>query len=120
MPSITITIPSLPPRECSPNSRVHWRVRNRAAQEAKNVVAVLVMEQRKRTAPWGRARVSMSFGLPDHRVRDMDNLIAAAKPFLDGIKGLVILDDAIRNITLEYSAFESPKKPMTIITVTEA
>ena len=64
-----------------------------------------------------QAVVRFKYGLPDKRRRDLDNLIAASKPYLDALVGLVIVDDSHRNITLEYSWFDSPKNPQTIIEV---
>lgn len=92
MTEAVIAIPMLPPRSCSPNSRVHWRRRHadvRAfrqcaclaalawASEAENEWAirgadVVVMDIEVR---WCCRRKSM----------DTDNLVTACKPARDGV-----------------------------------
>ena len=87
MSVLRITIPGLPPRECSPNARVHWKVRSLTAQEYKEVVTMLGNVERhkaKWTAP-DKAKVHVVFVLPDRRRRDRDNLIARAKPLIDAL-----------------------------------
>ena len=49
----------------------------------------------------------------------MDNLIASSKAMLDALKGRVIDDDQITQVTVDYSWFESPREPQTIIEVRE-
>lgn len=84
----------LPPRELSPNARVHWSVRNRATQEAKDLVVCAVLEQQARGKPLDHATVKLTFIKPRRGRRDKDNLIAAAKPYMDGlVLAGVIVDD---------------------------
>ena len=113
----TFTIPSLPSKECSPNARVGWAVRYRANRAAVDEIIAEVRMQGWVGTPLEHAVISIKFGLPDKRARDMDNLIAAAKPYLDGLKGLVIQDDSYKHIKVTYDWFLSPRKPQTVITV---
>ena len=69
--------------------------------------------------PLHKADIHVRFGLPDKRRRDMDNLIASSKAMLDALKGRVIDDDQITQVTVDYSWFESPREPQTIIEVRE-
>ena len=85
--TLHIEIPGLPPRECSPNARVHWKVRSLTAQDYKEVVTMLGNIERHKlqwTAP-NKAKVHVVFVLPDRRRRDRDNLIARAKPLIDAL-----------------------------------
>ncbi|KKN75616.1 hypothetical protein LCGC14_0378540 [marine sediment metagenome] len=81
-----------PDRRLSPNARVHYQVRARATREAKEQVIVAVLEQ-ERQKLLDRATVTVTFVVPDRRRRDKGNLIASAKAYLDGLVGLVIVDD---------------------------
>ena len=67
--------------------------------------------------PFTRAVVRFKVGIPDKRVRDMDNLIASCIPLLNAIKRIIIKDVNLRSIKLEYSWFESPREPKTVIEV---
>jgi Holliday junction resolvase RusA-like endonuclease len=62
--------------------------------------------------------VDIQWGMPDKRCRDWDNLIAACKPFIDGlVKAGVLRDDSIRDYQPSYGWFESLKNPRTEIRV---
>jgi len=85
--TLTITIPGLPPVECSPNARVHWTAKATSAREYKEVVTMLGNLERHRTG-WKapeKAKVHVVFVLQDYRRRDRDNLIARAKPLIDAL-----------------------------------
>ena len=117
-PALTLEYPGLPPKEFSPNYTGPWRKRWRAGVDAKNSIIALLSEQGWSMVPLERAVVRFKIGLPDELVRDDDNLYAACKPFRDALVGRVIKNDHIGgSATFEYSWFDSPKKPCTIITV---
>lgn len=112
----------LPPRELSPNARVHWIVRAKANRAAKEAVHALSLQQRPRGKPLARATVSVTFWVPDRRRRDKGNLIGAAKAYLDGLKDAgVIQDDAWQFIEEVYPPVEYHKgESKTIIEVVDA
>jgi hypothetical protein len=115
---LTIKLDCLPPREFSPNSRVHWRTRHRAGVQAKNDVIALVLEQGWQGPALCDAVVSIRWGLPTKRVVDWDNLVARSKPYLDALVDAgVLVGDSVRDYTPEYGWFQSPRKPVTIIAV---
>lgn len=95
---VCITLP-LPNKALSPNARVHWRSKANAVSEArwlageKARVAMAVVG----TGTWTRARYTATFIFPDRRSRDLDNLMAMLKPYLDGIAdaGLVENDRSL-------------------------
>lgn len=94
---VKISLP-FPPRELSPNARVHW------ARKAKVIAAY------RQWCGWA-ARVgdtgfllpsltlkppveaTVTFVLPDKRRRDMDNLLASLKPMWDGLVDAGLLGD---------------------------
>jgi len=67
-----------------------------------------------------KARISYEFLLNDQRNRDVDNLLAASKPFTDGLidAGVIFYDDAKH---LEYGEVKATytDKEQTIIIVEE-
>ena len=120
---LTITIPYLPPAVLSPNSRLHWAKKVGPKIQVKNDVMILAKEaaqkEPKGTYPLERAVIRFKYGLPNKRVRDMDNLVAASKAMLDALKGIIIVDDNVGRIILERPEwFDSPKNPQTVIEVT--
>ena len=116
---LRLVYPGLPPRELSPNSRLHWSRKVQPKQQVQGDLIALMVEQGWSMKPLHKADIHVRFGLPDKRRRDMDNLIASSKAMLDALKGRVIDDDQITQVTVDYSWFESPRKPQTIIEVRE-
>lgn len=93
MDEITITLP-LPPKELSPNARVHWARKAKATRGARlrayaetcdRMIHLVRGEVRRRRPEWERAQTEAAFYLPDRRQRDADNLAASLKSYWDGI-----------------------------------
>ena len=121
---LRIEIPGLPPRECSPNARVHWRVKADAAREFGSTVFYCAVDARNRTgepSKWknlDHAKVSVTFMLPNKRRRDLDNLIASMKSGIDSlVRCGIITDDSAGHVKLSYKA-EFGAEAMTIVEVT--
>ena len=87
----------LPPPELSPNAGKKWNVHkiNRITQKAQSDTIAYVREQMPRGVPLEQATVTMTFVVPTRGRRDLDNLIAAAKPYKDGLvlAGVIVDDD---------------------------
>ena len=98
--TVSITYPSLPPREFSRNSRVHWSVLHRVQNQVTDDMLALLLESGWRhQEPPDRSVVSIEVVLPDKRRRDADNLITSCKPLLDALVKLGVLsDDSIHAI----------------------
>ncbi len=98
-----ITIPHLPYPELNPNRKVHHMKRYRFAQIAKDEVIALVREQGY-FYPLEKAHLSIIFYSKTYRRRDLDNLLSACKPCIDGLVGTVLVDDSADqlSISLEY------------------
>jgi len=92
---------SIPPRELSPNARVHWAAKARAVkayrQEA-HLSALAAMGRDKKGFPWPGAILVAEFHFLTKRKRDRDNLAASLKPALDSFAdaGIVKDDNTIR------------------------
>lgn len=81
-----------PPKELSPNARVHWAVRARKAKAYRAECRLLTL-MASVAAPEGKALLSLEFVPPDRRARDDDNLVAAFKAGRDGIAEALGIDD---------------------------
>ena len=64
-----------------------------------------------------KARISYEFLLKDQRTRDIDNLLAACKPFCDGLidAGVIFYDDAKHLEYGEVKATYTDRNQTTII-----
>ena len=122
MRSITIILDHLPPPSLSPNRlrTLHWTERSDLMRTAREEVGWLAKSQWKEEKPMMRARISYEFLIKDRRKRDVDNLLAACKPFTDGLidAGVIFYDDMAH---LEYGLTRAVYdfKDETIITVEE-
>lgn len=96
MKMLTFTV-SLPPRELSPNGRVHWRAKSRAVAEYRADCWYLALGASNGWATPDRARVSLAFGTkrdrlrPGYRPTDPDNAWASMKACLDGMRDANVL-----------------------------
>jgi crossover junction endodeoxyribonuclease RusA len=92
--SYEITLP-LPPKELSPNARVHWAVKATAVKgyralawaEAKRIIG------REAAPKWKNATAQATFYFTKVARRDKDNFQAMLKPAFDGIRDSGIIDD---------------------------
>ena len=116
--ALGFTYPGLPPREMSPNGRVHWSARNRARRDFQGDIWALILEQEYTSGIIENPIISIRWGLPDRIRRDWDNLIAMTKPIIDSLtQASILADDSVRDYTPRYGWFDSPKKPLTEIKV---
>ena len=115
--TFSITIPRLPPAECSPNSRVHWREKGRAVAIAKDEAIAAVKAQEWSGPPVQAALIHVSWGVKDKRKRDTDNFVARTKPFIDGIVQVgVLADDSRFHVRYQYG-WHAAKRFETVITI---
>lgn len=84
----------LPPRELSPNARVHWARKAKAVKQYRTMAWIVARnETRAKRLEWNSAEVRAVFLLPDKRRRDPDNLMASLKAAFDGIVDAHVLTD---------------------------
>ncbi len=81
-----------PSKDLSPNSRVHWRARHRAAKAYRKACHLVTVASRFQV-PDGDLALRIEFCPPDRRARDDDNLIASFKSGRDGIAEALGIDD---------------------------
>ena len=103
MRSITIKLDHLPPSELNPNKlrTLHWAKRSEVSKTAREEVGWLAKAQWKDEKPMMRPKISYEFLIKDKRKHDLDNLLAACKPYTDGLidAGVIFYDETVH---LEY------------------
>ena len=99
----------LPPREVSPNARVHWAKKARAAKRYKisaELVTEMAIKEQGYPEGLGEFMIHPIFYFPVRRRRDRDNLLASLKSAFDGVAQAMDIDDsqfAYVSPTIEYS-----------------
>ena len=85
-----------PPKELSPNARVHWATKSRKAKKHRNdcwLIASRSIAKINYQFSTERLKFKMTFIPPDRRRRDDDNLVASMKAARDGISIALGIDD---------------------------
>jgi len=84
-----------PPKELSPNARLHWSKKSKAAKVYRNACYMLAIQGGAKTGvPWdGDIHCWIDFFPPDRRHRDDDNMIASFKAGRDGLAQALGVDD---------------------------
>lgn len=101
--SLTIAVPGIPP---GPNvmRTKHWSFRSRVSKQFRGDTHLVAIDARNKsgaTFPWDHVRVTYEFHVPNRNRHDPDNLIAACKPILDGIRDAgIIADDSGAHVTI--------------------
>ena len=99
---ITVRLP-WPPKELSPNARVHWAQKAGKAKRYRQDACVLTLCQINRAGiNWIESyALHLTFCPPDRRRRDLDNMLASIKPGIDGIADAIQVDDQHFSLTLK-------------------
>ena len=89
-----------PSQALSPNARVHRMAKATAARKYR-----AACDWHAKAAGLGRLQadalhMTLTFCPPDHRRRDLDNMLAAFKPGLDGLSDVLGVDDSNWSLTL--------------------
>lgn len=103
---LTITLP-LPPKELSPNARVHWRVKAlkvKGYRQAAMEEAMVAARDARMEAPFSWVRIKATFFHTQNRGRDADNALASLKSAFDGLAdaGIVTNDRKITHEPVEF------------------
>lgn len=103
-----------PPACLFPNRAkgTHWTVTHKAKAGYRDNSAWLTKGQmRGWVAPEGEIRLTITFVMPDKRLRDTDNCLAAAKAGLDGMAdALGVNDRQFQPVTIYRQHGEKPGK----------
>ncbi len=100
-----IRLNHLPARNLSPNKRLHHMALYQAKAAAKEEMYLRVLEQGRPVAPYAEAHITITWVAKDKRRRDIDNLFASMKAYIDGlVSAEVLLDDSADHVsyTLKY------------------
>ena len=122
MDKLIIMVPQLPPKEYSPNARVHWAARKRAGDNYGNEVYAEAVNARNlvnwQALEYASVKVEVVFA--EERIRDEDNHRARFKPGMDALvrAGIIQFDDMQHISTRIIFAVDPERAPLTIITVT--
>lgn len=111
-----ITLP-WPPKELSPNARVHWGMRARKAKRYRSDCFFKALEQIGRSwVPPNAIWVHLEFCPPNANTPDDDNCEAAFKSGRDGVSDAIRCDD--RNWTVTRSIGAPVKNGAVKLTIT--
>lgn len=117
MNSVTIELP-LPPKELSPNARVHWRKKSEAVKNYR-LHSFVASYQGKHNPRWPAATTQATFYFKHKRRRDKDNFNAMLKSAWDGMVDAGLLKDDDQ-LTHKPTVFETDKdNPRVEITITK-
>lgn len=120
MRKLTVKLDHLPYSELSPNSRLHWSVKARAVRASREEMGWLAKSQWHDDKPMMKARISYEFYAKDKRPRDLDNLLAMAKPWQDGlIDAGVLFGDDSRCLELGHIKVIQDDAEQSVITIEE-
>lgn len=100
-----------PARALSPNARGHWTRLHKASKQARRDAYLLTRQAGAHLLNWGTGRLELElvFVPPDRRRRDDDNLVAAFKPYRDGLAQALGIDDV--RFRTAFSVAATTRKP---------
>lgn len=82
-----------PPKELSPNARMHWAALAKAKKAFRAHCAWAAREQGARRITVDKLHLSLLFYPPSRRAYDLDNALARMKSGLDGLADVLGVDD---------------------------
>lgn len=82
-----------PPKDLSPNARLHWSKKSKAAKAYREACRVITLQAGEKIDWEGDIHVWIDFYPPDRRARDDDNMIAAFKSGRDGMADALKVND---------------------------
>jgi crossover junction endodeoxyribonuclease RusA len=90
-----------PPKELSPNARLHHMALYRAKKAYRHACGMTAMSQGARRMDAERLAVHLVFCPPNKQRRDADNCLAAMKAGLDGLADALGVDDSRWRVSFE-------------------
>ena len=108
-----IVIDGFPPRDASPNARVHYMKLHSVKKAQGELMTGLILAKGIPDKPMDKAHLTITFESKDKRRRDIDNLLASCKAYIDALVPDVIVDDNAERLSL--SLFYKAKMPETRI-----
>ncbi|KRG63912.1 hypothetical protein ABB26_10050 [Stenotrophomonas humi] len=107
-----------PHKDLSPNARVHWSRKAKAAKAARHLagVAAIAAGWKGAALPGGRVHLQIDFYPPTRMRPDDDNMLARFKPARDGIADALGIDDK-RFVSHPYVRDEPRKGGQVVIRI---
>ena len=106
----------LPPKELSPNARIHWAQKARAAADYRLAAKVEGLNAKRASGLVVPLVTPVSMGLlfilKDKRRHDLDNLLASIKSGLDGLVDAGLLADDTAAVLRIDSLEARPQEPL--------
>ncbi len=108
-----------PSKDLSPNSRVHWSKRAKAAKAARSEAHLAALEAgwHRETLPEGRLHLWITFNPPTRRMPDDDNMLSRCKGARDGLADALGIDDK-RFVSHPFVSSETVKGGQVVIRIT--
>jgi crossover junction endodeoxyribonuclease RusA len=94
-----LTLP-WPPKDLSPNARVHWSRLARAKKAYRAACAWSAKGQGAAKKDAQSLQVSLTFHPPTRRAIDIDNCLSRFKAGIDGLVDVLQVDDSLWRITI--------------------
>lgn len=107
-----------PDKTLSPNARVHWAIKARAAKNARKNAYWAGMSEGLHKIKTNAVSITRVYSPPNRQRRDKDNLDASMKAYLDGLSDALGIDDY--HFDLEKSAISEPVKNGNVCFIIEA
>jgi Holliday junction resolvase RusA-like endonuclease len=83
----------LPDRDLNPNKRLHHMALYQAKLLAKEEMHLMVLKQGRPADALPKAHITITWVAKDKRPRDIDNLFASMKGYIDGLVSSGVIDD---------------------------
>jgi len=108
---------SWPPKQLSPNARLHWAQKARVAKKYRADCYMLTKQASVELPKTDKLHLFVDFYMPDKRRRDQDNMEASMKSAYDGIAEALGVNDS-RFVIHPFLRDEIIKGGMVTITIT--
>jgi len=116
-----IVIPHLPPKELQPNRKggKKWTYSAEAKVEAMNEVIALCNDvgNQKPAKPYQKAHIMLTYVAKDKIRRDLDNLLAASKTYIDALAWAGVIEDDSADLVSYTLRYEHGAEAMVIMEV---
>ena len=113
-----IQLHRLPDPALNPNKRLHFYKVAAAKRNAKEEMIARVIEQVKKPyTAFKKAQVTITWVAKDNRRRDVDNLFASMKPYIDGMVAYGVLTDDSADLISYTLKYEKGDENDTIIEI---
>lgn len=108
----------LPPKELSPNARVHWAAKARAVKKYRSDAWLCAAGScaPNKAPKWVRATMQATFNFHRNGRRDKDNFAAMLKPVADALMdaGVIVDDCGLSHDAIEFTVDKSQPAGVTI------